>query len=52
MTEGDTEVEALGNLRDAMREWLRVQIEDGDPIPQPWANARAPSGDASLLDWP
>jgi antitoxin HicB len=40
MTEGDTEAEALENLSDAMREWLRVQIEDGDAIPQPWADAQ------------
>jgi antitoxin HicB len=37
MTEGDTEAEAAQNLHDAMREWLRVQLEDGDPIPLPLA---------------
>lgn len=40
MTEGETAVEALSNLFDAMRQWLRVQLEDGDPIPQPVANIK------------
>jgi len=40
MTEGDTEAEALDNLQDAMREWVRTQLEDGDPIPPPSAEAR------------
>jgi antitoxin HicB len=35
MTEGDTEAEALENLKDAMRGWVEVQLEDGDPIPPP-----------------
>ena len=35
MTEGNTAAEAVDNLADAMREWLRVQIEDGERIPPP-----------------
>lgn len=38
ITEGDSADEALANLNDAMRAWVRVQIEDGDAIPQPSAN--------------
>lgn len=37
MTEGDTQSEALVNLDDAMRSWVAVQLEDGDPIPPPSA---------------
>lgn len=40
MTEGDTEVDALENLQDAMRAWVRVQLEDGEPIPPPSAEAK------------
>ncbi len=39
MTEGDTQVEALENLDVAMREWVRVQLEDRDLIPLPSADA-------------
>lgn len=35
MTEGDTIAEAHEMLDDAMRGWLEVKLEDGDPIPQP-----------------
>jgi antitoxin HicB len=35
MTEGDTKAEALANLKDAMRGWIEIQLEDGDPIPPP-----------------
>lgn len=35
MTEGDTREEALENLDDAMRSWIAVGLEDGDPIPPP-----------------
>jgi predicted RNase H-like HicB family nuclease len=35
MTEGDTEVEALRNLEDAMAGWLEVRLRDGSPIPEP-----------------
>ena len=38
MTEGDSKEEALANLHDAMREWLRVQIEDNESIPLPAAS--------------
>ena len=38
MTEGATREEALANLDDAMREWLSVQLEDGDSIPMPAAS--------------
>ncbi|HYK52520.1 MAG TPA: type II toxin-antitoxin system HicB family antitoxin [Candidatus Eremiobacteraceae bacterium] len=35
MTEGDTKAEALANLKDAMRGWIEIGLEDGDPIPPP-----------------
>jgi predicted RNase H-like HicB family nuclease len=35
MTTGDTEDEALANLRDAMEAWVTSALEDGDPIPEP-----------------
>ena len=35
MTEGDTREEALANLDDAMRGWIEVKMEDGEPIPPP-----------------
>ena len=34
-SDGETEAEALVNVRDAMRGWLSVSIEDGDPIAEP-----------------
>lgn len=37
MTEGETVADAIANLEDAMREWLRVQLEDGESIPEPLA---------------
>jgi antitoxin HicB len=40
MTEGDTREEALAELDDAMRGWLEVKLEDGDPIPLPITDAR------------
>jgi len=40
MTEGATSVKAIENLDDAMREWIRTQLEDSDPIPQPGAEAK------------
>lgn len=35
MTEGDTREKALANLDDAMRGWIELALEDGDPIPEP-----------------
>jgi len=35
MTEGNTKEEALKNLDDAMKGWIDVAIEDGEPIPEP-----------------
>ncbi len=35
MTEGDTEKEALANLDDAMRGWLKAKLTLGAPIPEP-----------------
>lgn len=35
MTDGDSEEEALTNLREAMALWLEEAIEEGDPIPAP-----------------
>jgi len=35
MSEGDTPEEAMEMIRDAMRGWIEVSLEDGDPIPEP-----------------
>ncbi len=35
MSQGDTPEEALGMIEDAMRCWLQVSLDDGDPIPEP-----------------
>jgi predicted RNase H-like HicB family nuclease len=35
ISEGDTPDEAIDNLEDAMRGWLRVALEDGRRIPEP-----------------
>jgi antitoxin HicB len=35
MTEGDTEAEAAANLKDAMKEWIRAQLESGVSVPPP-----------------
>ncbi len=35
VTQGDTEEEALRMIREAMRLWIEVTLEDGDPIPLP-----------------
>lgn len=43
MTVGDTQEDALHMLDDAMTGWLRVMLEDGDPIPAP-ASEEAFSG--------
>jgi len=31
-SQGDTETEALDNIRDAIREWLAAQVEDPDTV--------------------
>lgn len=35
MTEGDTRAKALANLDEAMRGWIEVKLDDGEPIPPP-----------------
>jgi antitoxin HicB len=35
MSQGDSPEEALQMIDDAMRCWLEVSLEDGDPIPEP-----------------
>ena len=35
MTAGNTKEKALKNLDDAMKGWIDVAIEDGEPIPEP-----------------
>ena len=35
MTAGETEEEALENLREAMALWFESALADGDPIPEP-----------------
>jgi antitoxin HicB len=37
MTEGDTQASALSHLEEAMTGWIRLHLEDGDPIPPPLA---------------
>lgn len=36
MSAGDTPAEAMTMIDDAMTGWLRVLLEDGDPIPEPF----------------
>jgi antitoxin HicB len=43
MTAGETEEEALANLREAMAGWLGSQLAHGQPIPEPLAVAGAPT---------
>ena len=35
MSQGDTPDEAIEMIRDAMRGWIEISLEDGDPIPEP-----------------
>jgi antitoxin HicB len=35
MTEGETELEALQNLKEALEVWLASELERGHPIPEP-----------------
>lgn len=35
MSQGDTPEEAIRMIDDAMRGWLEVELEDGEPIPEP-----------------
>ena len=35
MSQGETPEEAMEMIRDAMRSWIEVSLEDGDPIPEP-----------------
>jgi antitoxin HicB len=35
MSEGDTLEDAVEMIRDAMRGWLEISLEDGTPIPKP-----------------
>jgi antitoxin HicB len=35
ISQGDTPEEALEMIQDAMRAWIEVSLEDGDPIPEP-----------------
>lgn len=32
---GDTPAQAIEMIRDAMRGWIEISLEDGDPIPEP-----------------
>lgn len=38
MSQGDTPAEAIAMIQDAMRGWLAVALEDGETIPEPWAD--------------
>ncbi len=35
MSQGETPEEAIAMIQDAMRGWIEVSLEDGDPIPEP-----------------
>jgi antitoxin HicB len=35
MSQGDTADEAIEMIHDAMRGWIGVALEDGDPVPEP-----------------
>lgn len=35
MSQGNTPEEALRNINDAMYGWIKVELEDGEPIPEP-----------------
>jgi antitoxin HicB len=35
MSEGDTPEEAVDMIRDAMRGWIEISLQEGDPIPEP-----------------
>jgi antitoxin HicB len=35
VSQGNTQEEALRMIEDAMRGWIKVSLEDGDPIPEP-----------------
>jgi antitoxin HicB len=37
---GETEAEALEELRDAIRSWVRTALEFGDPVPPPLSKHR------------
>jgi antitoxin HicB len=41
---GDTELEALSNLRDNMQAWIEDCLESGDAVPEPAENIELPSG--------
>jgi antitoxin HicB len=41
---GETEVEALSNLRDNMQLWIADAIESGDAVPEPVEEIELPSG--------
>ena len=35
MSQGDTLQEAVEMIQDALRSWIEVALEDGDPVPEP-----------------
>jgi antitoxin HicB len=35
MSQGETPQEAMDMIQDAMRGWIEISLEDGDPIPEP-----------------
>lgn len=41
---GDTEIEALSNLRENMGVWIGDCLESGDPVPEPAEEIELPSG--------
>jgi antitoxin HicB len=45
MSEGETPQDTMLMIRDAMRGWIEVALEDGDQIPEP----RAPSSSRKVI---
>ena len=41
MSDGDTQEEALANLREAMEGWIETKLENGLEVPQPLAESNS-----------
>jgi len=52
ITAGETEIEALENLREAMAAWFEGALAHGDPIPEPKRPAIARYGGRVLVRMP
>ncbi len=49
VTAGETEMEALENLPEAMAAWFESALEHGDPIPEPTRVPTGPTTSGKLL---